>query len=456
MAHLEHLGKSSPEFVALLEREIAEGKRYPYVYTYPPKGAFRPWDDHAAVRESWRDYRGPLSMYVHVPFCDIKCSFCTLFTTIGQPPERIERYVNCLIDEFHLLSSGMAQDAVHLESLYFGGGTPSVLTVEQLGLIVKTIKGTFTFAPDMELSIESTPDAVDEQRITEIAALGVNRVSFGVQSFVESELANMGRHYPAELGRSAPRAALAAGVPNVNVDLIFGIPGQRLDGWLRNLDTAIELGVPTITLYPLVVRERTKYARLHRMSPDDFLDEKGRQQWYETSVERLARHGFTAHSEVTFARPGGGCRHEGNEFRGVPTLGLGSGARSYAPGLQYTDDNYRRKEPNQKVIDAYLAAIEAGRPAVYSAVRLDDDERRLRYAILALLHEGVRADTYRRMFGDDVEQDFGAWFAAVQAVGLGSWVDGAFRLTGAGRTHSAMLAAIMMSPAMRSLNEDYK
>src|SRR5438067_9982226 len=143
MEQLKHLDRPLAEHLSIIRSEIDQAKRYPYVYAYPPKGAYRPFVDHAAVRRAWEGYAGPLSTYVHVPFCDIKCSFCTLFTTVGQPRERLVRYVDCLVREFELVGTGMAGAAVTVESVYFGGGTPGVLTTDELGRVLSHISHAF-------------------------------------------------------------------------------------------------------------------------------------------------------------------------------------------------------------------------------------------------------------------------------------------------------------------------
>lgn len=453
---LEHLDSPVDEHVSIIDRELNAAARYPYIYAYPPKGAYRPYFDPESVLRSWEGYAGPLSLYLHVPFCDMKCSFCTLFTTVNQPRERISRYAECLRQEFRMIAERMSGKDVVVDSIYFGGGTPSLLSPHELERLLTDIRSRLTLRESSEISLESTPDALDRAAIDQLAALGFNRMSFGVQSFDAGELTSMGRKYDADLGLSVPAAAIAAGVSNVNVDLIFGIPRQTQTDWIRHLTTAADLGVRTITVYPLVVRDRTQYARQHRMAPEDFLDEKARQEWYDLTVEALAAQGFEAHSEVTFARPGGGCRHEANEFRGLPTLGLGSGSRSYAPTLHYTDDDYSRSRPNQQVIDDYLRSVESGRPAIASAVPLDEAERRLRYVILSLLHKGTSPVEYKATFGEPLNQRFGRWFAALEACDLVEVGGDVVRLTPGGRTHSALIGGLMMSPRMRTLSKDYK
>jgi oxygen-independent coproporphyrinogen III oxidase len=454
MDALYHLRRPVHVLVDELAGLIANQVRYPYVYTYPPKGAYRPSDDHEAVVASWRDST-ELTIYAHVPFCDFKCSFCTLFTTIGQPTDRIDSYRRAMVRELDILiDPGATQRTVR--SLYFGGGTPTVLTPEGIHDLIAAVRQRFVLAPGAEVSVESTPDAVDVAGLQRLADYGVNRISFGVQSFTERELLMMGRRYAPTLSYTAPRDALKVGIPNVNVDLIFGIPGQQYTDWVGHLGAAIELGVQTITLYPLVVRDRTKYARLHRVSPGDFMDESRRGDWYDRSVRMLAEHGYRQRSEVTFARPGGGCEHEANEFRGLPTLGLGAGARSYAPSLHYTNDAYPRVHTNVEVIDRYLRDIAAGRASVASAVGLDPGEQRLRYVILALLHDGVEGGTYQAMFGEGMHDQFGNWFTALTELGFAIADRERVALSAAGRAHSALIGRSMFSREVAAMSEGYR
>jgi oxygen-independent coproporphyrinogen III oxidase len=451
---LGHLSRPADELAACLKERIDGATRYPYVYAYPPKGAYRPLGDERAVVDSWRDYVGDLGLYVHVPFCDMKCSFCTLFTTIKQPQDRISRYAECLSRELAIVLGDTGQRTAR--SVYFGGGTPTVLRIDEIERVLTTAGRRLHISPDAEISIESTPDAVDREALVRLRALGFNRISFGVQSFAPEELQSMGRRYDPGLSLTAPRSAIDLGFPNVNIDLIFGIPGQRLTDWIANLERAVQLGVSTITVYPLVVRDRTKFARLHHRSPDDFLTEEERERWYAETVDRLAAAGYRQHSEVTFARSGGGCRHEANEFLGLPTLGIGAGARSYAPALHYTNDDYGRDISAHAIIDDYLQDVSAGRASVRMAVSLDRGEQRLRYVMLSLLHQGVDADAYRNRFGEGVSVDFGQWFEALTRCGLAVWTDGRLELTTTGRTHSAMIGHSMFSDSIRQMSGGYR
>lgn len=430
-----------------LHERIAREDMPAYVYTYPPKPAYQPFADSAGARETWRGVSGPLNVYVHIPFCEMKCSFCSLFAMVGGSSSTHERYVQAIRRELELiLDGGLDADAVEVRSIYFGGGTPTSLADEQIGELLNGIRARFRIAPGAELAIEASPSSLDESRCAALRALGFTRLSIGVQTFDDGELARMGRHHSGEQAGRMVAAAMAAGFPNVNLDLIYGFEDQTLDGWRRNLETATALGPPTVTIYPLIVRKRTGYGRRFADRADHFARPPEKYEWYDIAVEHLQAAGYRQHTLVTYARERGGCGHEASEFRGVPTLGLGAGARSYAPALHYTNDDYLNVRAPQSTLDAYLEELLVhGRIPVRTAAVLGDDERARRGFILPLLFEGVDRDDYRRRHGEDVECRFGE---ALEALHDEQCIDdngASIRLTPRGRRFSSLIAEFLIS-----------
>jgi oxygen-independent coproporphyrinogen-3 oxidase len=447
---------STDDFGERLSRALDSDDDYPYVYTYPPKSAYRPFaGDTAGITQAWAAYSGPLGVYAHVPFCTMSCAFCTLFTTTG-PAERARFYAADLLCELDLVTGGRRHDDVTVTSVYVGGGTPSLLPVPEHRMFLRGVADAFPLAPDAEIGLEAAPDSVTAETLEDLVGLGYTRVSFGVQSFRGQDLAGMGRRYDPNLGRVAPALALSVGVPNVNIDLMYGIPGQSTVAWDEQLTTAVGLNVPTITLYPLVVRDHTRYASQRRLGTSEFLDRRGLAAHYDLAVRRLAAEGYEQHSLVTFARPGGGNAHEAGEFTGRPTLGLGAGARSYAPSVHYTADDYSRPLTNQTVIDRYRAALAGGRLPVASAVDLDPHEQRRRYLILSLLHDGADAATYEDLFGSALAADFPGEVDALIETGLAE-VDGErLILTSRGRARSSLIGWHLGSDSVRAHAGGYR
>jgi oxygen-independent coproporphyrinogen-3 oxidase len=442
---------------AELRERISREEMPAYIYTYPPKSAYRPFTDGGRATASWRGLAGPLNLYVHIPFCEMRCSFCNLFATTGGTPDRQESYLRALRRELELvLAGGLDRDAVEVRSLYFGGGTPTSLANGQLAELLTFFRERLRIAADAEIAIEGAPNSLDEARCAELRTLGFTRLSLGVQSFDDGELARMGRHHTGEQARRMVAAALAAGLPNVNLDLIYGFEDQSHEGWRRNLETALALAPTTITIYPLVIRRRTGYGRRFQLHPERFAGAAERYAWYDLATGMLAADGYAQHTLVTFARPGGGCGHEADEFRGVPTLGLGAGARSYAPTLHYTNDDYRQPRSPQATLNDYVEELLAGGPLpVRSAAVLDGEEQARRGFILPLLFEGVDRAAYRARFGVEAEELFGPLLAPLWLEGCLAEQGGRLCLTPRGRRFSSLVAEILASPGVAGQRSAY-
>ncbi len=427
-----------------------------YVYTYPPKGAAVRFADRSKVKASWRDLSGPLALYVHVPFCNIKCTFCQLFQSTNHDDDLRAKYVSALKDELRIVTSLMKRAEVEIKSIYFGGGTPTLLSSGQLRELLYYFYSIFRVAKDSEVSIESTPDAVDDSRCRELLDIGFNRISFGVQTFDSSELKAVGRHYGAEMGAQATTTALDAGFPNANLDLIYGLPGQTFEVWKSNVRRAIEVGPPTITLYPLVVRSRTAFGKQQAADPDRFSSNELRYRCYDVALEMLEAAGYVQHTLVTFARDGGGNIHEANEFVGIPTLGLGAGARSYAPNLHYANDDYFQRKSPAVVIREYLKAIGQSDLAVRSAIMIEPKDLLRRYVILGLLYLGVSSRQYRKKFGTSIHEDFAIEFDVLEKAGCLEMHADCVKLTSIGKRFSSLIADFLTSEGIRKRASAYR
>ncbi|MFI5343714.1 MAG: coproporphyrinogen-III oxidase family protein, partial [Chlamydiales bacterium] len=371
----------------LLQKQINEtfsdNEMPSYIYTYPVKKFYQPFTDWKKACESWSQVEGPTTIYIHIPFCEMKCSFCDLFTATNQPKDVIERYVKALITEIKMMKPYLRTDQLKIQSVYFGGGTPSLLNENQLGSIISELRTTFTIDANIEWSIEGAPNSFSEEKFTQLKALGINRISMGIQTFDERELRAMGRFYGATLGYTMAKTAISSGIKNINLDLIYGIPGQDFEKWRENLLTAIDLSPATITAYPLVVRDRTGYGKqMIKGAREDWIESRSKYQWYDFTNENLTRNGYMQHTLVTYAKQEGGCQHEAHEFLGASTLSFGAGARKYAPDFHYVDEDYLDRKPNKVTMMNYIESVEKGELVVRSAVKLTKTDQILRYLIL--------------------------------------------------------------------------
>jgi len=402
---------------AMLRQSLADGLRgpmAPYVYTYPPKRAYSPVDPTRDMAATWSGYDGPLNVYVHVPYCRMKCGFCNLFTT--KLSGSLDPYAAALHRELSLVAAHLA-DGVQLASVHFGGGTPTLLAPAVIGGLLADLTGRYALRPGAEVAIEGTPRSLTADTLRGLHDAGITRVSIGIQSFDRHELDAMGRGSQSD-PTAVVEAALQQGFDNVNLDLIYGLPSQSLDVFLANLERAVALGPPTLTLYPLVLRQRTAFGARSRRGDEGFAGSDELFRAYDRALELLAEHGYEQRTLVLYARPGGGNGFEEEEFRGVPTLGLGAGARSYGPRVHYTADDYFQPTPPRQLIEAWLQAVEAGRVPARCAVELAPDDQMRREVILQLLYTGIARPSFAQRWGGALDTLVGAPLEALAGEGL--------------------------------------
>lgn len=275
-----------------------------------------------------------LSLYIHIPFCQRKCHYCD-FNTYAGMNHYIAPYLAALQREIGNWAPALA--GWRVETIFFGGGTPSLMSGQQAQEVLDLCRASYAIAPDAEVTLEANPGTVDLPRLEAFRAAGVNRVSFGAQSFDPAELRWLGRiHEKDDIG-DAVRMARTAGFQRVNLDLIYGLPEQPLARWQRSLDQALSLGPDHLSLYALSVEEGTPLAqwvasgRVREPDPDLAADH------YLASAETLERAGFLQYEISNWARPGQECRHNLTYWRNAPYLGLGAGAHSSFGGFRFFD-----------------------------------------------------------------------------------------------------------------------
>jgi len=271
---------------------------------------------------------GPLSLYVHIPFCELKCSYCD-FNSYAGLEELMAPYVEALAVEARLWSRLLGRPPVG--TLFLGGGTPSLLPLPMLGRLLEALRDAFPFRPDCETTLEANPGTVDAEYLRGLVALGVDRLSLGVQSFHDDELRALDRLHSASEAEEAYRQARRAGFRSVNLDLIYGLPGQPLERWQATLERAIALGPDHLSLYALTVEEGTKLAHDVARGVAPAPDPDVQADMYEWSSERLAAAGYEHYEISNWARPGHRCRHNLAYWQCRPYLGLGAGAHSCLP-----------------------------------------------------------------------------------------------------------------------------
>ncbi len=388
-------------------------------------------------------HRDPLSLYVHIPFCSLKCSYCD-FNSYAGLEALVRPYVDALVAEMGLWAP-LVRDR-RVDTVFFGGGTPSLLPLEEIERIATALRKSFALDPEAEVTLEANPGTVDLAYLRGLVDLGVNRLSFGVQSFHDDELVALDRIHSSREAMEAYRWAREAGFERLNLDLIYGLPvlsevegpEQPLERWQATVERAIELGPDHLSLYALTVEEGTKlaYDVEHGRLPEPDADAQA--AMYEWSQERLARAGYRQYEISNWSRPGEECRHNLVYWRNGEWLGLGAGAHSHFGGFRFADV-YSPKQYVRRLQETASRGVpeEADPAAVLRSMRqvafVDEQPAALAMAdtlILGLrLNEGVSTGEFRRRFGVEADEVYGPALAELCVWGLLERENGRVRLT---------------------------
>ncbi|MEV4875038.1 STM4012 family radical SAM protein [Streptomyces cyaneofuscatus] len=439
-----------------------------YVYAYPHKTAYRPLAHRPALRELWAaEPKDALSLYLHIPFCEVRCGFCNLFTRIGAPEELTTRYLDALDRQAMAVRDALGDaDPVRFAAAAFGGGTPTFLTageLERLCDIAEKRMGADLLA--VPLSVETSPSTATADRLAVLADRGTTRVSIGVQSFVDEEA----RAAVRPQRRAEVEAALGrirdARIPVLNIDLIYGIDGQTERTWLTSLDAALAWRPEELYLYPLYVRPLTGLHRLGTAGTGQEAEAREQAAWdeqrlrlYAVGRDHLLAHGYEQVSMRMFRRAD--APQEGPEDYACQTdgmIGLGCGARSYTAALHYSFDYAVNMGEIRNIIDRFTTTEDFSRAEVGRYV--DTAEARRRHLLQSLLQAaGLPLDDYRARFGTDPREDFSAELARFADRG---WLDpqapeGLLRLSPLGLAHSDALGPALFSPGVRAAMAAYE
>ncbi|MCX6344084.1 MAG: radical SAM family heme chaperone HemW [Armatimonadetes bacterium] len=282
------------------------------------------------IFEQQPNRRPPKAAYVHIPFCISKCHYCEFNSYPGLDPI-FGQYVQALIAEIQN-TPGDTFDA--LDTVYFGGGTPTILPANYLMDALAALRRIFGIAQNAEITIEANPGAIDEPKLSQLRSGGFNRLSIGVQSFDDELLKSIGRAHTAQQAIDAYQAARQAGFANIGIDLIFALPGQTLENWKSTLSEAIELRPEHISLYELSIEEGTRFSELCQQGKLNLPDEDLQLEMYELVISTLTKAGFEHYEVSNFAQPGFRSRHNQVYWRNKPYYGFGAGATSYLDGVR--------------------------------------------------------------------------------------------------------------------------
>ena len=357
-------------------------------------------------------------LYLHIPFCSAICNYCN-FNRGLLDSDLKTRYVAALCEEIR--RTGRAGGARRADTIYFGGGTPSLLTAEEVSSILRACHEAFAIEPGSEVTLEANPETVSTELLSAFREAGVNRLSFGVQSFRDDELRRLTRLHGAARAKEAYAEARRAGFDNVSLDLMMWLPGQQVGDWLESVDQAIALAPAHLSLYMLEVypnaplREEMARAAWSQAPDDDVA------VMYTTSMERLEAAGYEQYEISNVSRPGRQSRHNLKYWSDGDWFGFGCGAHSTVDGVRWK---------NVAATDDYVARIGEGR-AVASDVRQLTMEERLGDALFTglRLSEGADIAAINQRYGVDAWARFGRDLTHFVELGLLGVSDDRWRLT---------------------------
>ena len=273
--------------------------------------------------------RIPLELYVHIPFCVRKCQYCD-FLSGPSDEETKDRYIEALLKE---IRAAEHTEDYEIVSVFIGGGTPSALKAEAIASIMRTLQEQFFFCEDAEVTIEANPGTVDLEKLTIYRNVGINRLSLGLQSTDAEELKLLGRIHSYEEFLKSYEWAREAGFSNINIDLMFAIPGQTGEAWRQHLYQVAELNPEHISAYSLIIEEGTPFAEQNL----DLPDEDTEYQMYEDTAEILERYGYRQYEISNYAKQGYMCRHNAGYWQRREYLGFGLGASSLYGGMRFSN-----------------------------------------------------------------------------------------------------------------------
>jgi oxygen-independent coproporphyrinogen-3 oxidase len=371
----------------------------------------------------------PAGVYLHIPFCKSRCSYCDFATDVYRTGDAVERYVNALCSETDGFvvpnPKSKIQNPKCVDTIYFGGGTPSLLTPAQMENIIASVFERFDVASDAEITMEMNPATVTAETLAAYRLLGVNRASFGVQTFDDRALRLLARGHDSTDARTTFRLLREAGFDNVSFDLIAGLPGQTMDDWRRNLDEALAMQAEHISLYLLEIHEATPLAEQIRSGRQPMPDEQLAAEMYEVMLDRVTAAGYEQYEISNFSRSGLESRHNSKYWRLDPVYGFGVSAHSFDGADRYSNERDTAK---------YVERIETSGSAevMREAIDLVSES-----AFLGLrMTSGIEVADLKRRFGVDLSEKYSLELEELIESDLIEWTSDRLRLTSKGMLYS--------------------
>jgi len=436
--------------------EEAGGVYDQYLYSYPHKLAYRALDPVRTLSEVWADEdASALFVYVHIPFCEQRCGFCNLFT-LATPDETLEKSYLSALGRQAARVRGALRGNVRVSRFALGGGTPTYLETSELADVFEMLSRTFGIDPhQVPGSVEVSPETATKEKLDLLANAGVARVSMGIQSFVPGEAEAIRRRQDDRVVHAAIDAIKSRRFPTLNLDLMYGLPGQTTVTFLASIRAALAYAPEELYLYPLYVRELTILGKRPKSAPDTWDEE--RLALYREGRALLLSEGYEQCSMRMFRRIGTGAPQGSLPYRcqSDAMIGIGCGARSYTRALHHSSAFAVGARGVREILKRYISMSEPDHDRVDWGYVLDTGEQRRRFVILSLLSdEGLDLRLYEQVFGTDALRDVPELEAILTARtddALAERSASIVRLTPAGIERSDQLGPFLVSARVRAL-----
>ncbi|MGL4656320.1 MAG: radical SAM family heme chaperone HemW [Sarcina sp.] len=329
-----------------------------------------------------------ISLYIHIPFCDQKCHYCDFPSFAGKGNLK-DKYIDALIKEINQNTIGYI-----IDTIFIGGGTPSSLSEDQLEKLLINVNN-FTFADDIEFTVECNPGSITEEKLNVMKKYGVNRLSMGLQAVQNTLLKDLGRIHSYEVFKENFALARKCGFENINVDLMFGLPKQKVSEWKESLDMICLLNPEHISAYSLIIEEGTRFNKLFEDDKLKLPTEDEERKMYHLAKETLLKNGFSQYEISNYSKEGLECRHNIAYWKMNNWLGVGSAASSYMDGERFT---------NFSKIETYIEKIENGESLREEDSKNTIDENIEEFMFMGLrLIEGINEDEFEERFNKTVD-----------------------------------------------------
>lgn len=370
-----------------------------------------------------------MELYIHIPFCIRKCAYCD-FLSGPASKEQQERYVKALCREIRLAGAWHRDQTnpriTEVTSVFIGGGTPSAIEGQWIADILKEVRAAFSLTTDAEITMEANPGTLTRDKLQKYLAAGVNRLSLGLQSTDNRELAMLGRIHTWEEFQENYQEARKVGFTNINIDLMSALPGQKVASWKETLQRVIACNPEHISAYSLIIEEGTPFFAQYGAHPELLPDEDSDREMYHLTKTLLGEAGYERYEISNYGKPGYACRHNVGYWKRIPYLGLGLGASSL-----YEE----RRFHNTSDLECYIRSLTENEGLSWLQIREDEEmlsvkDQMEEFMFLGLrLTEGVSDSDFQQAFGTSLESIYGPQLASLLERGLLEKTETGYRLT---------------------------